>query len=38
VLSTDIHDLDFNKQTKGGVKDAATRGFIPRLLDFFNPF
>jgi flagellar L-ring protein precursor FlgH len=38
VLSTDIHDLDFNKQTKGAVKDAATRGFIPRLLDFFNPF
>jgi flagellar L-ring protein precursor FlgH len=38
VLSTDIHDLDFDKQTKGAATDGSRRGFIPRLLDFINPF
>ena len=38
VLSTDLHDLDLVKQTKGAVRDATKRGLIHRLLDFVNPF
>ena len=38
VLSTALHDLDLQKITKGAVKDTNTRGIIPRLLDFINPF
>jgi flagellar L-ring protein precursor FlgH len=38
ILSTDMHDLDFNKQTKGAVHDTTRRGFLERLLDFLSPF
>lgn len=38
VLSTDLHDLDLKKTTKGAVRDTTKRGLLPRLLDFINPF
>jgi flagellar L-ring protein precursor FlgH len=38
VLSTDLHDLDLQKITTGAVRDTTKRGWIPRLLDFINPF
>ena len=38
VLSTDLHDLDLQKVTKGAVRDTTKRGILPRLLDFINPF
>ncbi len=38
VLSTDLHDLDLEKSTKGEVHDTNKRGLIHRLLDFVNPF
>src|SRR5207302_4368426 len=38
VLSTDLHDLDLQKITKGAVRETTHRGLIPRLLDFVNPF
>ncbi len=38
VLSTDLHDLDLQKTTKGAVRDTTKRGLLPRLLDFVNPF
>ncbi len=38
VLSTDLHDLDFQKNTRGAVHDTTNRSLIHRLLDFVNPF
>jgi flagellar L-ring protein precursor FlgH len=38
VLSTDLHDLDLQKSTKGEVHDTNKRGLIHRLLDILNPF
>ncbi len=38
VLSTQMHDLQLEKQTSGPVRDTTRRGFIPRLLDRINPF
>jgi flagellar L-ring protein FlgH len=38
VLSTDLHDLDLQKTTKGEVRDTNKRGLIHRLLDIVNPF
>jgi flagellar L-ring protein precursor FlgH len=38
VLSTDLHDLDLEKVTKGEVTATTKRGLIHRLLDFINPF
>ena len=38
VLSTDLHDLDLQKSTKGEVRDTTKRGLIHRLLDFIGPF
>jgi flagellar L-ring protein precursor FlgH len=38
LLSTDLHDLDLQKVTKGAVRDNTKRGLLPRLLDFINPF
>ncbi len=37
VLSTQIADLDIHVENAGAVKDAATRGWITRLLDFLKP-
>jgi flagellar L-ring protein precursor FlgH len=38
VLSTDLHDLDLQKSTKGEVRDTNRRGLLHRLLDIVNPF
>ncbi len=38
VLSTDLHDLDLQKTTKGQVRDTSERGLLHRLLDIVNPF
>lgn len=38
VLSSDLHDLDLQKKTKGAVRDNTKRGIIPRIFDFVNPF
>lgn len=38
VLSTQLHDLDLTKTTKGVVRDATKRGLFTRFLDFVNPF
>ena len=38
VLSNTLNDLDLKKSTKGAARDTTKRGFIPRLLDFINPF
>src|SRR5258708_35493546 len=38
VLSNTLNDLDVRKGTKGAARDTTKRGWIPRLLDFANPF
>jgi flagellar L-ring protein precursor FlgH len=38
VLSNTLADLDVRKSTKGSARDTTKRGWIPRLLDFANPF
>jgi flagellar L-ring protein precursor FlgH len=38
VLSTQLNDLDLQKNHKGDVRDATRRGVLGKLLDFINPF
>jgi len=38
VLSTQVYNLELNTRHKGAVRDTTKRGFIPKLLDFINPF
>jgi len=38
VLSSQVYNLELNTQHKGAVRDTTRRGFIPKLLDFINPF
>jgi flagellar L-ring protein precursor FlgH len=38
VLSTQLYGLDLVKKHTGAVRDTTTRGLIPRLLDYINPF
>ena len=38
VLSTQIFDLDLQKNHKGDVKGAIKRGWLPQLMDLLNPF
>lgn len=38
VLSTQIHDLELQKNHKGAVRSTTERGILPKLLDFINPF
>ena len=38
VLSTDLHDLNLEKTTRGQVSDTNHRSIIHRLLDILNPF
>ncbi|MEM1012786.1 MAG: flagellar basal body L-ring protein FlgH [Planctomycetota bacterium] len=38
VLSTQLHDLHLQKHTRGPVRDAAKRGWLPRAVDVVNPF
>lgn len=38
ILSTQMHDLSIELATKGAVRDTTKRGWVPKLLDFVNPF
>lgn len=38
VLSTQLSDLDMRKTHSGVVRDATKRGWVPRALDWLNPF
>lgn len=38
VLSTQMYDFDLQQTTKGTVREATKRGWLPRLLDAINPF
>lgn len=38
VLSTQVFDLALTTKHKGGVADTNKRGWVPRVLDFVNPF
>ncbi|MDB5327699.1 MAG: flgH [Phycisphaerales bacterium] len=38
VLSTQLFDFDVRKSHSGAVRDATKRGWVPRLLDWANPF
>ena len=38
VLSSQVYNLELITNQKGAVRDTTKRGFIPKLLDFINPF
>lgn len=38
VFSWQIYDLNIQTMHKGALRDATKRGWVPRLLDFVNPF
>jgi flagellar L-ring protein FlgH len=38
ILSTQIAEMVLVEQNSGAVRDATTRGWIPRLLDWAKPF
>jgi len=38
VLSTQLYDLDVKKTHSGPVRDAVKRGWVPRAMDWINPF
>jgi flagellar L-ring protein precursor FlgH len=38
ILSTQIYDLELQKMTRGAVTASTKRGWVPKLLDFVNPF
>ena len=38
IVSTQLYDLELQKNHKGDVRNATKRGLIPKLLDFINPF
>jgi flagellar L-ring protein FlgH len=38
VLSSQVYNLALITNHKGAVRDTTKRGFIPKLLDFINPF
>lgn len=38
ILSTQIANLVLVEKNKGAVRDATTRGWFPRILDFTKPF
>jgi len=38
ILSTQIANLVLVEKNKGAVRDATTRGWIPKILDFGKPF
>lgn len=38
VFSWQIHDLNIQTIHKGALRDTSKRGWVPRLLDFANPF
>jgi flagellar L-ring protein precursor FlgH len=38
ILSSQVYNLELVTNHKGAVRDTTKRGFIPKLLDFINPF
>lgn len=38
ILSTQVHNLEITTRHKGAVRDNTKRGWVPKLLDFVNPF
>ncbi len=38
VLSTQLFDMELQKVTRGAVTQSTKRGWLPKLLDFVNPF
>ena len=38
VLSTQLYDLDIQKKNSGALRDTTKRGWVPRVLDWVNPF
>lgn len=38
VLSTQLYDLELRKNHSGPVHDATKRGWVPRAIDWLNPF
>ncbi len=38
VLSTQLYDLELQKNHKGDMRGATQRGILPKLLDLLNPF
>jgi flagellar L-ring protein FlgH len=38
VLSTQIYDSNIEKKTTGALRDTTKRGWMPRILDWINPF
>ncbi|HWE04351.1 MAG TPA: flagellar basal body L-ring protein FlgH [Tepidisphaeraceae bacterium] len=38
LLSTQLYDLTIQKNSKGDVRQSTERGYLPKLLDFVNPF
>ncbi|HZK80176.1 MAG TPA: flagellar basal body L-ring protein FlgH [Humisphaera sp.] len=38
LLSTQLFDLTIQKNSKGDVRQSTERGYLPKLLDFINPF
>jgi flagellar basal body L-ring protein FlgH len=38
ILSTQMYDMELNKQTEGNIREANRRGWFSRLLDTVSPF
>jgi len=38
VLSTQLYDLNLTKRHRGATVDTTKRGFVPRILDWLDPF
>jgi len=38
ILSTQVHNMEITTTHKGAVRDNTRRGWVPKLLDFVNPF
>ena len=38
VLSSQLYDKDLRVKNSGAVRDSTKRGWVPRLLDWANPF
>lgn len=38
VLSTQLYDLDLEKNNSGMIRNNSQRGWLPKLLDLINPF
>jgi flagellar L-ring protein precursor FlgH len=38
ILSTQLFDMEFTKLNKGEVRNTTKKGWVPKLLDFINPF